>query len=370
MEESSKDQTNTPLPAGSAKQKLQRYPLRSANKSKEETSPVAELPNLSASKRGISTASVSKSVGVLDLSIKDKSVKPPRRLSIPAKSTVRPAPKLAGNITPISEARGRSSATGQGKSDTPVSNVSRTTSRKKFSVLSSASYWTSQIKLSESAAKHSISLGFFKLALEAGCEPLQRMRDELKLYAQRYNLSEYGEPLKELFERYNISESTEQLQVSETYSQVPEEGTRSSDDDVHSSSSTVGTRKLKPRSLNTDATQASELSKSAKQDTIQKKSRTIGTRGSLNKNWGSLNKNSANSKSVSEPGDRKLPKKPEKPTKLESNKEKDKMKQGKKSSAKAVRVSTLPAENMPQEEENKENMDALPIEEISLTGVS
>lgn len=123
--------------------------------------------------RGISTASVSKSVGVLDLSIKDKSVKPPRRLSIPAKSTVRPAPKLAGNITPISEARVRSSATGQGKSDTPVSNVSRTTSRKKFSVLSSASYWISQIKLSESAAKHSISLGFFKLALEAGCEVCQ-----------------------------------------------------------------------------------------------------------------------------------------------------------------------------------------------------
>ncbi|KAF5459767.1 hypothetical protein F2P56_019687 [Juglans regia] len=363
MEDLSNDQTNTPLPAGSAKQKLQRYALRSGNKSKDETSPVAELPNPSASKRGISTASVSKSVGVLDLSIKDKSVKPPRRLSIPAKSTVRPAPKLAGNITPISEARVRSSATGQGKSDTPVSNVSRTTSRKKFSVLSSASYWISQIKLSESAAKHSISLGFFKLALEAGCEPLQRMRDELKLYAQRYNnLSEYGEPLKELFERYNISESTEQLQVSETYSQVPEEGTRSSDDDVHSSSSTAGNRRLKPRSLNTDATQASEVSKSAKQDTIQKKSRTIGTRGSLNKN-------SANSKSVSEPGDRKLPKKPEKPTKLESNKEKDKMKQGKKSSAKAVRVSTLPAENMPQE--NKENMDAaLPIEEIGLTGVS
>lgn len=152
------------------------------------------------------------------------------------------------------------------------------------------------------------------------------MRDELKLYAHRYNLGESGEPLKELFEVYNISESTEQLQVSETYSQVPEEGTRSSDDDVHSSS-TVGTRKLKPRSLNTDATRALEVCKSAKQDTIQKKSRTIGTRGSLNKN-------SANSKFVSEPEDRKLPKKPEKPTKMESNKE-DKIKQGKKSSAKA-----------------------------------
>lgn len=120
--------------------------------------------------RGISTSSVSKSVGVLDLSSKDKSVKPPRRLSIPTKSTVSPVPKLGGNITPIAEVRTKRSVTSQGKSDTPVSDVSRSTSRKKFSVLSSASYWLSQIKLSESAAKHSISLGFFKLAFEAGCE--------------------------------------------------------------------------------------------------------------------------------------------------------------------------------------------------------
>lgn len=118
------------------------------------------------------TSSVSKSVSVLDLSGKDKSAKPPRRLSIPAKSIVSPAPKLSGNITPISEARQRRSVASQGKNDTPVSDVSKTTSRKKFNVLSSASYWLSQIKLSESAAKHSISLGFFKLAVEAGCEVL------------------------------------------------------------------------------------------------------------------------------------------------------------------------------------------------------
>lgn len=58
----------------------------------------------------------------------------------------------------------------QGKNETPLSDVSRASSRRRFSALSSALYWLSQIKLSESAAKHSISLGFFKLALEAGCE--------------------------------------------------------------------------------------------------------------------------------------------------------------------------------------------------------
>lgn len=113
---------------------------------------------------------MAKSVGVLDLSGKEKSAKPPRRLSVPSNSNASPAPKSYGNITPISEARSKRSAS-QGKSDTPVSTLSKSSSiRKKFCTISSASYWLSQIKLSESAAKHSISLGFFKLALEAGCE--------------------------------------------------------------------------------------------------------------------------------------------------------------------------------------------------------
>ena len=119
--------------------------------------------------RGRATPSVSKSVGVLDLS-KEKSAKPPRRLSIPTKSTVTPSPKLVGTITPISEARTKKSTNGQGKSDTPLSDASRAATRRRFNVLSSASYWLSQIKLSESASMHSVSLGFFKLAFEAGCE--------------------------------------------------------------------------------------------------------------------------------------------------------------------------------------------------------
>lgn len=115
-------------------------------------------------------SNVSKSVSVIDLSGKDKSAKPPRRLSIPAKSTISPIPNPAASITPISEARAKKSANGQGKSDTPVSNVLRSANRRKFSVLESASYWISQIKLSESASNHLISIGFFKLALESGCE--------------------------------------------------------------------------------------------------------------------------------------------------------------------------------------------------------
>lgn len=109
-------------------------------------------------------------MSVLDLSGKAKPVKPARRLSIPTKATVTPAPKSVGSITPISEVKSKRSVVTQAKSDTPVSDVSRSSNRKKFTVISSASYWLNQIKLSESAAKHSISLSFFKLAFEAGCE--------------------------------------------------------------------------------------------------------------------------------------------------------------------------------------------------------
>lgn len=109
-------------------------------------------------------------MGVIDLSAKEKSAKPPRRLSIPTKSAAKPVPKPAGNITPISETRAMRSASTRAKSETPLSDLSRTSGRKKYDVLSSASYWITHIKNSESAAKHSISLGFFKLAFEAGCE--------------------------------------------------------------------------------------------------------------------------------------------------------------------------------------------------------
>ncbi|VVA17066.1 PREDICTED: LOC110660421 isoform [Prunus dulcis] len=334
--------------------KLLRYALRSGSKSKEEKPPVAaESTNNSASKRGKPASTLSKSMGVLDLSGKDKPAKPPRRLSNPPKPAGIPAPKLLGNITPISEARSRRSV----KSETPASDVSKSTSRKKFSVLSSASYWLTQIKLSEAAGKHSISLGLFKLALEAGCEPLHRMRDELKSYVVRHNLDDLEDPLKELLESKSNVER-EQLQVSETCSQVPDEGTRSSDDDVKSCSSAMGTRKLKPKSLNTDAAPVSPVKASAKKEIAQKSIPATKTRGSLVKT-------SSNSGPVSDNGARgPTAKKPQKPSKQESNKVKDRTKkQGDKS---AGSVSTTPA-GQEALHENKENEDAPPMEDVSLT---
>ncbi|XP_057445987.1 uncharacterized protein LOC130738034 isoform X2 [Lotus japonicus] len=356
MEEPVKDQqpSSATSSGNSSRPKLQRYALRSVTKSKEEK---PSAPNSSESKRGGNASTVSKSVGVLDFSAKDKSgsAKPPRRFSNPAKASPTPGHKVASNITPISETRTGRTPYGQGRGKTtPISEISRTSSRVKLNLLTSPSYWLNQIKLSESAAKHSISLGFFKLALEAGCEPLKSMQEELKSYVSRHQLAELGESVKELLERYNISENIEQLQVSETISQVPEDGNRSSDDDVHSSSSTMEARKLKPKCLNIDSPQpqlntpAIESNKKENTESTQlttpaiesnrKETSQKGSPGSRLR--GKLSTNSKTPRPALDSGNRRSGRNSEKPSKQEASKDKGMVRrQGKKSDVK-VPVST------------------------------
>ncbi|KAL2465322.1 hypothetical protein Adt_41173 [Abeliophyllum distichum] len=354
-----KDQSTA---SGRSASKLLRYPLRSATKRKEEKPPLVDSSNSSAHKSslfaGKLASSVSKSVGVLDLSDK-KPAKPPRRLSVPSKPTASPAPRTIGNITPISETRAKISAGKQGKIDTPVSDVSKSSSRKKFSVLSSSSYWLSQIKLSESAAKHSISLGFFKLALEAGCEPIQRMRDELKSYVRCHNLCELGEPLKELFESYGITEKFEQSNDSDTGSHMPGEGNHhSSDGDVSSSSSVTDAEKITPKALDIDADGDCQVKKPNKE--------TAQMNDSVKRSRRSVNKNVTSSKSASEVQNRSTQKKPHKPIKQDVAKKGKVMKQGKKSAPGEGDLNTPPEESL---QENKENMAASQMEEMGSTDV-
>ncbi|KAH9611906.1 hypothetical protein KSS87_002631 [Heliosperma pusillum] len=287
--------------------------------------------------------SVSKSVSVLELSVKDKAAtKPPRRLSIPSPS-----------VTPVSEARARRSANDRENCITPLSDVSRSSIRRKFSVLSSASYWLSQIKLSESAGKHSVSLGFFKLALEAGCETLQRLRDELKSYARRHNLAEFEETVKSLFESYEIAESLDQLQVSMTCSHVPEDATTPSADDVLSTSSTAGTRKLKPKSLNID-TQASSGNVSSMKESAHRTKATSKIRTSVNRS-------PVNSvKKVTGSGADIVKKKVQRAGKQEPKNEEEKIKKLDESSVGAPK--SVDIEEI--QEENKENMDEQLIGEV------
>lgn len=362
MEDSAATKVQSPasVNAGKSSLKLLRYPLRSSMKSKEEKHPAADSANSSVSKRGRPASNVSKSVAVLDFSGKEKSAKPTRRLSVPSKSSASPAPRSVGNITPISEARVKRSAANQGKSNTPVSDVSLSSSRKKFCVLSSSSYWLSQIKLSESASKHKISLCFFKLALEAGCEPLQKIRDELKSYVSRYDLSELGESVKELFEIYKISENFEQLQASDHGPLVPEEGNQLSDDDVNSStSSIIDAEKLKPNISDTDAGEIHGVQETNKETSKKNES--------VNKIKRSVNRDVTNSKSSSEVrGRNSTQKNPKKLTKQELAKDQDKLKKlGKKYTAGEGPTPSSPEKTL---QENKENLD-VPQMEISATEV-
>ncbi|KAI3868353.1 hypothetical protein MKW92_022279 [Papaver armeniacum] len=323
------------------------YPLRSASK---DNPTMTEKSKTSVSKRG-RLPNVSQSVSVLDLSGKEKSAKPIRRLSIPSKSSANPLPRPTFAITPISEARM--------KKATPVSDNSKSAIRRKFDVLSSASYWLLQIKISESAAKHSISVGFFKLALESGCEPLERMRDELKSYARRHNLVGLGEPVKELLKSYKIEEALEQLQVSEACPLVPE-GTQSSNEDRRSSTSAAGARKSKPASTKSESTQVSPVAGSAKKENSQKIP-SSGNRLSLTKKSMNVKPDAAARASIEQK------KKPQRPIKLEVKIEKVKPKSpGKKVLPKKDSVDSLPAEESLEvtQQEDKENMDALQLEEI------
>ncbi|KAM0033038.1 hypothetical protein Hdeb2414_s0016g00481651 [Helianthus debilis subsp. tardiflorus] len=337
MEDTLKDQTSVSGTKGGKSSKLLRYPLRSASKPKDDKLSASSPSIASASRRGKPASSVSQSVDVLETSAKEKSAKPPRRLSIPSKPIASPATKSVGYITPISEARAKRTSIIKGKSVTPGSDVSRSLSQRKFTVLSSASYWLSHIKLSEAAGKHQLSLGFFKLALDAGCENVQLLKDELKSYACRHNL---GESAKEVFDGYGIQESVEQLQVSVTCSHVPE------DDDAHSLSSAAGASKLKPKSLTNSA---SSVAKESVREATQKSNSVSKTKAPMIK---------------------KIEKNGKKTIKQESNKEKQKVKtDAMKPADEKAQLDTSPNEAVI--EENKENMNAPPppppqVEEVSL----
>ncbi|GJV53081.1 hypothetical protein Tco_1448822 [Tanacetum coccineum] len=334
--------------SGGKSAKILRYPPQSGFENKDEKF----SPSIgSTSRRGKPTSIVSQSVSVLDISAaKEKSAKPPRRLSNPSKPPVSPAPKSVGYTTPILEARVNRAGNVKAKTDTPGSDVSRSLVRKKFTVLSSASYWLSHIKLSEAAGKHQLSLRFFKLALEAGCENVQLLKDELKSYAGRHNLLDLGESAKEVFQSYEILETIEQLQVSETCSHVPQEGSPSLDDDAHSLSSATGVAKPKPKSLNSASSAAKEATQKSNHVSRVK---------------APMSKKPANQGPALESGHGKMQKNAKKPIKQESNKGKQAVKTEAITAAdEKAQLDTVPKEAVL--EENKENMDAPLVEEMSV----
>ncbi|XP_010444104.1 PREDICTED: uncharacterized protein LOC104726853 [Camelina sativa] len=276
MEKSMEKSMSSAASGNSINSKL-RYPLRSALRSKEGGKP--PVPDFSASsvpRRGRVASAVSQSTTVLDLSGKksvvDRTKLPPRRLSIPNKSTSNSSVRsVSSSVTSLSETKPKRSGIVSRifNETTPVSsNLRSSVTRRKPEDLSSSTYWLTHIKLAESVAKHSISLGFFKLALHAGCEPLDKMREELKSYARRNNMDGLADGMKELSELYNISEESKQIQVSETSSVVAEETAASlnNDNDVQSSLSTPGNSNITSEVTKDDALKDSAVTETSKDE--------------------------------------------------------------------------------------------------------
>ncbi|XP_010459021.1 PREDICTED: uncharacterized protein LOC104740185 [Camelina sativa] len=266
MEKSMEKSVSSAASGNSINSKLLRYPLRSALRSKEGKPPVPDFSASSVPRRGRVASAVSQSTTVLDLSGKKSVVDrtklpPPRRLSIPNKSTSNSSVRsVSSSVTSLSETKPKRSgivSRSFNETTTPVSsNLRSSVNRRKPEDLSSSTYWLTHIKLAESVAKHSISLGFFKLALHAGCEPLDKMREELKSYARRNNMDGLADAMKELSELYHISEESKQSQVSETSSvvaEVTDVSLNNNDNDVQSSLSTPGNSNITSEVTKDDA---------------------------------------------------------------------------------------------------------------------
>lgn len=183
-------------------------------------------------------------------------------------------------------------------------------------------------------------------------QPRQRLRDELKLYARRHNLLEFGEPAKELLSDYNILAELEQLQTSETCSRLP-----SSSDEDSQSSSTAKVGSLKPKSLSSENIQGSAATKIEKKESVQKRNPITGNRAAYSRN-------SANSSSVTDNRSNIQQKRTQRPIRKESNSEKRKIKNSEMVSA-GKKDSTIPLCANGIQAEDKENMVAPQMEEIS-----
>ncbi|CAH8353911.1 unnamed protein product [Eruca vesicaria subsp. sativa] len=285
MEKSTEKSVSSVASGNSINSKL-RYPLRSALKP-----PVPDFSGgaSSAPRRGRVASVVSQSTTVLDLSAK-KSVEraklPPRRMSIPnkASSNSSVSRSVSSSVTSLSESKGKrpgGNVRRSLKEEMPVSSVMRSGARRKVvEDLTSCSYWMAHIKLAESVGKHSISLGFFKLALHAGCEPLEKMREELKSYVARNNMDGLADAVKELSELYCIVEEAKQTEkISDTTSVAAEEAT---DDNVQSSLYTLLDSKMTSEIMKEDVvSQDSAVIEEAKEEEVSESIPQERTRKSL-----------------------------------------------------------------------------------------
>ena len=109
-------------------------------------------------------------------------------------------------------------------------------------------------------------------------QPLDRMREELKSYVARHGLAtELEDPVKDILQVYDIVEDFEKLKISAEPSQQP----KKSDKAARTATNVSPNGNLKPRSLNSNATESKEA---GKKESIQKVKPDAKVRGSYNRN--------------------------------------------------------------------------------------
>ena len=104
------------------------------------------------------------------------------------------------------------------------------------------------------------------------------MREELKSYVARHGLAtELEDPVKDILQVYDIVEDFEKLKISAEPSQQP----KKSDKAARTATNVSPNGNLKPRSLNSDATESKEA---GKKESIQKVKPDAKVRSSYNRN--------------------------------------------------------------------------------------
>ncbi|WOL14834.1 hypothetical protein Cni_G23615 [Canna indica] len=78
-------------------------------------------------------------------------------------------------------------------------------SKCKLDKLESSTYWLAQIRLAETAGKHSVSAAFFRLALECHAQPFHKLRSELRHYLRRHQINSAESLWTDLFQAYGLA---------------------------------------------------------------------------------------------------------------------------------------------------------------------
>ncbi|KAH7331205.1 hypothetical protein KP509_20G020000 [Ceratopteris richardii] len=70
-------------------------------------------------------------------------------------------------------------------------------------LLKSADYWIEQVKLAEEMELYGVSIGFFRLAIECGAEPIESLKEELIAFIRKFSM--WSDTTQQLLQCYGVT---------------------------------------------------------------------------------------------------------------------------------------------------------------------